>query len=607
MKRFVSDIKDIIRRPVATVFVAAWAAIFLESFLSQLIMDYGEKGVLWKMALSAGDAFFIMIPYWVLGRRWRWTVILPLLILPVFLLANIWNYRFFGKPLIGTGLLQIGSVRGVVVKSVGELIRPVDFVIPLLSLTAIYVWFRLRKQVAAVRISLFRKTILSLTCFWIWLLPQTVIVIWTMTKRPDLAAAASKVNSRIFACRVIENHGQVLNDFGVVYLFYSDCWEDMKTLTLKRNLTQDEIDEVTGFLSENSESAVLPAADFSQNSGKNLIYIIVESLDAACYEYESDGHILMPNLRELAQEEGTVFTKEMRSQVSVGISSDGHLMTITGLLPLRSAPVLDIMSGSTSFTSLPKQHPERPAYLFKGNKSWVWNSNIYWRAFGFNNFYAEEDIAPDAGLSEEVDEKLFDFALEKFKAENRRPFFAAILTMSMHMPYTYGLPDIPEWIKNASDLTDDQKRFYSTANYFDHCLAKFVSDLKEAGLYDDTVIVIVSDHSLNLVDSRRRLSDNIVFLATNTGVTEHITRVSGQVDIYPTVREIMGFAGDYNGLGHSILDPQLNSTVSPDGEVFGDSGSPYVAQQRRAWDISELILRGNYFGVYNSQSDNGPE
>lgn len=607
MKRLADRIQNIMKQPVATVFVVAWLAVFMEAFLSQLIMDNGERNVLWKIALSVGDACFIMIPYWVLGRRWRRTVIIPLLILPVFLLANIWNYRFFGKPIIGTGLLQIGSVRGVVVRSVGDLIRPIDFVIPLLSLTAIYVWFRFRKQVAGYRISRYWKTILSLSCFWIWLFPQTVDVIQTMKKRPDLAAVASKVNSRIFACRVILNQEQVLNDFGVVYLFYTDCLEDRKSLTMKRNLTQEEIDEVTGFLSDNSESAVPPAADFSQNSGKNLIYIIVESLDAGCYEYESEGHILMPNLRELAQEEGTVFTKEMRSQVSVGISSDGHLTTITGVLPLRKVPVSNTISASISFTSLPKQYPERPAYLFKGNESWVWNSNIYWRSFGFNNYYAEEDISPDAGLNEEVDEKLFDFALNKIKAENNRPFFATILTMSMHAPYTYGLPDIPEWIKSASDLTEEQRRFYSTANYFDRCLAKFIGDLKEAGLYDDSVIVIVSDHSLNMVDSRRKFSDNVVFLATNTGVTEHITRVSGQVDIYPTVREIMGFAADYNGLGHSILDPQLNSAVSLDGEVFGDSISPYVAQQRRAWDVSELILCGNYFGKYYKQSENEPE
>lgn len=607
MKRLAARIRHIMKQPVATVFVVAWVAVFLETFLSQLIMDYGEKNVVWRMALSVGDACFIMMPYWVLGRRWRWTVIIPLLILPVFLLANIWNYRFFGKPIIGTGLLQIGSVRGVVVKSVGDLIRPLDFVIPLLSLIAIYVWFRFWKQVAGCRISRYWKAILSLSCFGIWLLPQTVVVIWTMTKRPDLAAKAFKVNSRIFACRVIENQGQVLNDFGVVYLFYTDCLEDKKSLTMKRNLTQEEIDEVTVFLSDNSESAVPPVADFSQNSGKNLIYIIVESFDAGCYEYESEGHILMPNLRELAQEEGTVFTKEMRSQVSVGISSDGHLTTITGVLPLRKFPVANTISGSISFTSLPMQYPERPAYLFKGNKSWVWNSQIYWRAFGFNNFYAEEDISPDAGLNEEVDAKLFDFALKKIKAENNRPFFATILTMSMHAPFTFGLPVIPEWIKNASDLTEEQKRFYSTANYFDRCLAKFINDLKEAGLYDDSVIVIVSDHSLNMVDSGRKLSDNIVFLATNTGVTEYITRVSGQVDIYPTVREIMGFAADYNGLGHSILDPQLNSAVSLDGEVFGDSMSPYVGQQRRAWDISEMILCGDYFGKYYKQTEDESE
>ena len=69
------------------------------------------------------------------------------------------------------------------------------------------------------------------------------------------------------------------------------------------------------------------------------------------------------------------------------------------------------------------------------------------------------------------------------------------------------------------------------------------------------------------------------------------------LDIYPTILDIMG-CNDYywKGLGHSIFrNPQPDCATHCVGMEAGNTQSPLLDYYRRAWDISTLIIRGNYF------------
>ena len=134
-------------------------------------------------------------------------------------------------------------------------------------------------------------------------------------------------------------------------------------------------------------------------------------------------------------------------------------------------------------------------------------------------------------------------------------------------------------------------------HYFDACLGRFLKGLEEAGLLENSVVVIVSDHhkKMRATDSEDKPMP-IVFIALNTGITKRIEGPVGQIDVFPTVLDIMGVEDGWRGLGTTMLDSTNCSAVDRYGNLYGSSGSERDSLKTKAWDISDLMIRGNYFG-----------
>ena len=84
----------------------------------------------------------------------------------------------------------------------------------------------------------------------------------------------------------------------------------------------------------------------------------------------------------------------------------------------------------------------------------------------------------------------------------------------------------------------------------------------------------------------------------NAGVKYTHTSVMGQIDIYPTLLDIMN-CNDYawKGLGYSILRTPVGSAAGWNGTVYGNEGDSLASRQIEAWDISEKIITKGYFSL----------
>src|SRR5699024_6241130 len=82
--------------------------------------------------------------------------------------------------------------------------------------------------------------------------------------------------------------------------------------------------------------------------------------------------------------------------------------------------------------------------------------------------------------------------LESLKESQDEPFYAHLMTLTHHHPY---LIDEEDATIDPADTNDGSvDRYFQTARYLDEALEQFFDDLKEAGLYDDSVIMIYGDH-----------------------------------------------------------------------------------------------------------------
>ena len=102
----------------------------------------------------------------------------------------------------------------------------------------------------------------------------------------------------------------------------------------------------------------------------------------------------------------------------------------------------------------------------------------------FERSYARTDWGVD-------DRAFFEQALERVSAlhEGGDPFFATLLTVGTHHPYT-----IPE----VAAVTEGESRQARAFRYADDALASFIEELEGRGMLQDTVVIITSDESAGL-------------------------------------------------------------------------------------------------------------
>ena len=204
------------------------------------------------------------------------------------------------------------------------------------------------------------------------------------------------------------------------------------------------------------------------------------------------------------------------------------------------------------------------------------------------------------GASETLsDSVLFAESLSILK-RTQEPFFSQIVTISTHAPNkTPSNPTaLSRYPTESRELVNTMEAFHS----LDRQLGSFLDSLKACGLYERSVIAVVSDHDelgKNVLDGRehRTLADReVAFVLLNTPYTISYEETAGQIDVYPTLLDVMG-CNEYGwkGLGYSLFRTPVESAVYWDGSSLGNRRSPLYSRQTQAWDISRLMITGDFF------------
>lgn len=390
---------------------------------------------------------------------------------------------------------------------------------------------------------------------------------------------------------VYKTRGYVCDNGLVPYALFS-----FVNSVLPDNLTEEERVQVDKFISE-----IPKYKDNTYSQGeKNLIIVVVESMNSWLFNREVNGVRIMPHLDSLMRCESTISALKVFPQVKDGRSSDGHFIINTGLLPLRSGAV------STSYC-----HPYpslAKALKSKGYSSFnmvcddrsAWNQEELSYALGFDTIYDSTIGGKRLDIIEDSD--MLGNAVQKLKAMSQ-PFYAQLVTISTHQPgYKTEKPTALSQYKIQTDRVINALENFHT---LDSQLWNFVEELKTNGLYDNSLVVIVSDHNdvdyneFAGIDKKVPEDAFCSFIVLNTNIGRSLENVYGQVDIYPTILDLMGL-NDYcwKGLGYSMLrQNQPKVATYCDGTIVGDSQSPFVERCNRAWDISSMIIKGNVVKV----------
>lgn len=275
--------------------------------------------------------------------------------------------------------------------------------------------------------------------------------------------------------------------------------------------------------------------------GKNLIILQLESVQEFVLYKEINGVAITPNLNQFLNENIEFTNMHMQSYST---TADSEHSMITSIYPMENG-----MSFSRYFTNtyddlfkIFNQKNYHTSYMH-GNYPYFWNrGNVYGR-LGLNELVFKEQFED---LSENIngdlsDELLYRQAVQKWK-EYDNPFISYIVAASSHTPFTLeGLQDRSKIAINVGKYKDTYFGNYLEAmNYADYAFGILLQELKEAGLYEDTAILVFGDHNgLNMYNE-----EMIDFLSyTNPNLTDVAIKLN-----YTRVACGLKIPGDIKGI-----------------------------------------------------------
>ncbi len=296
----------------------------------------------------------------------------------------------------------------------------------------------------------------------------------------------------------------------------------------------------------------------------------------------------MPNLHELTKQKNVLYADKLVSQVKNGRSSDGHLIINTGLLPIENNVVTAVAYGDTKFPSLAKTLNYTESIEIIGDNSNFWNQNITYKSYGYDRLY-DQNILSKFYKRDIKDREILDFAILELK-KMQQPFFAQIVTITMHAPY-YKLNIPITRISESKSYDIETLNYLEYVNYTDKAIGKFINDLKRSNLFDNSIVVITADHNefnYNRIENRElalKKDKYCPLIILNVAQPLYYSHEAEQIDIYPTLLDVIG-KNDYfwKGLGRSLYR-KSNDTIN-----------------YNKWDLSKQIIQTRYFDKVNINS-----
>ena len=521
------------------------------------------------------DVSVVLAVVWLITlRRLRLSLGITFIITLLWSFCNVFYARFFQQYLSWSSMGQAGNLADeIVIDSMMAGFSLIDLYYPLAAVLFGWLYFRSRHHDIVTK---------SLT---------TTLVVWGCTLMIGLA---------VHLTYLVHPTKTVVYVYGKTMFtppLYNSLWPNWTVFhkgTIRRlvldnifysskiALTPDKREKIEKEYTNHQQRKTQKTLP---DSIKNVIFIIVESYLASTSDLIVDGKEITPNLNRLKHANNVYYNGHMRPNIATGESSDGQFIYMTGLLPLHSEITVSKAKYNT-LIGLPKQLKDaipkmQSAILIPTNPT-LWEQDIMSPSYGFDKLYSKIDYQKDMNDRDDSDmgdDKIFAYASEKGQLLSQ-PFYFMILTMSTHHPYTtYVKHDFQIKDKN---LTEKYKNYLITCHYTDMMLGKYLQYLQKEGLYDTSMIIIVSDHDAHLkfLDMEGIISNELPVYIINGGIDKDKAWAGecNQLDVYTTILDIMGVESEWRGLGHTLLNTDYQNSVNDDIQ-----------------ELSDWIIYGDYF------------
>jgi phosphoglycerol transferase MdoB-like AlkP superfamily enzyme len=282
----------------------------------------------------------------------------------------------------------------------------------------------------------------------------------------------------------------------------------------------------------------------------NVVLISVESLSAEFLGTFGNTQHITPQLDSLAKE-GLLFNN----------------LYASGTRTVRGLEALSLCIPPTPGQSIVKR-PDNKNLFTLGSifRSKGYNSRFIYGGYGYfdnmNEFFSNNgyQVTDRSSLQDSeihysniwgvADEDLFTLSLRELDQDykNNKPFFAQIMTVSNHRPYTYpeGRIDIPSHTGREGAV-----------KYTDYAIGKFIREAKQKPWFSNTLFVIVADHCASSAGKVELPVDKyhipMIFYSPGHITPGKFEKLTAQIDIGPTILGYLNFSYDSKFFGQDVF------------------------------------------------------
>ncbi len=209
---------------------------------------------------------------------------------------------------------------------------------------------------------------------------------------------------------------------------------------------------------------------------------------------------------------------------------------------------------------------------------------------GFKHYYGKTEYNNDAdfdGIWGIWDEPFFQY-FSKTLNQKKSPFMATLFSVSSHHPFK-----VPE--KYQGQFKKGPLEIHEPIGYTDYALKQFFKTAEKMPWFNNTIFVLVADHTNQVgypeyEKSINRFSVPILFYSPNAkyNLKGEVTEPAQQMDIYPTLADLMGYNKKIRSWGRSLVSDKKEDYMI----INSDS-------------INEQFMIGNYIYLFNGKEVTG--
>ena len=334
-----------------------------------------------------------------------------------------------------------------------------------------------------------------------------------------------------------------------------------------------ELVEVSNYI--NANYAEPDPEKFGIAKGRNIIAVSLESLQSFVINEEMNGEVITPFLNQLSADPDTFYFPEFYHQTGLGKTSDSEFILENSLYGINGGAVFFTNSGNT-YESLSERLGENGYFtnVMHANGRSFWNRDIMYNALKIDQFYDVESYKIEEGEAVNWGMKDIPFVQQSVELmkDMPQPFYSRLITLTNHYPFDLDEEDmlIEPYDSNSKTLN----KYFQAVRYMDEAIKVLFDELKESGLYDNSIIVMYGDHygisenhnkamgmyldkEITPYDNAKLQRVPLYIHIPGYGKGEVVDEVSGQVDLRPTILHLMGIEtkGDLQ-LGADIFSPE---------------------------------------------------